>query len=216
MAKQYGYLPDSLTYVSKAGQRTKAVSSSSIKLDVNRFARGVQADLRRLTNQLLHGQLSAQRWYDESARVLKLSYRATADVARGTQDDMTHEERQRWLELALALLLLLNRAAQAINTGAFPLDGSLTAYIGSLGAANNGLYENWRLEEANRLGYREARRVLTPADHCRDSKGRKGCIELAALGWVPIEQAVKIGGATCRDHCRCRMEFRGKTIGLVL
>src|SRR5687768_12931822 len=120
MAKQYGYRSESMTYVSKAGSQTKAVSQSSIKLDVNRFAHGVQADLRELTNQLLKGQVPAQRWYDESARLLKLSYRATADVARGTQDDMDQDERRRWLELALALLFLLNRAAQDINAGAFP------------------------------------------------------------------------------------------------
>ena len=111
MIKRYGYRPDSMTYVSRVGQETRAVSSSAIKLDVNRFAHGVQTDLRDLTNQMLHGQLPAQRWYDESSRVLKLSYRATADVARGSQDDLEQEERQRWLELALALLLLLNRAA---------------------------------------------------------------------------------------------------------
>ena len=86
--------------------------------------------------------------------------------------------------------------------------------MGALGAANNGLYENWRLSEAARQGYREGRRILTPADHCRDSKGRQGCVELAALSWVPIERMVKIGEATCRDHCRCRMEFRGKAIVL--
>lgn len=206
--KQFGYRPDTMTYISRVGQQTRALRQSSVKLDVNRFAHGVQTELRGLTNQLIKGRLPAQRWYDESARLLKLSYRATADIARGTPNEMDQEERQRWLELALLLLLLLNRAAQDINAGAFPLDGRLTSYIGALGAANNGLYENWRLSEAARLGYREARRVLTPADHCQSSGGRQGCIELAALGWVPIGQVVKIGGATCRDHCRCLMEFR--------
>jgi hypothetical protein len=208
-SKQYLYRPGSMTYISAVGEHSRAVSTSSIKLDINRFARGVQTDLRNLTSQMMRGQVSSQRWYDESARALKLSYRATVDVARGNhRDDMNQEEREHWLELALALLLLLNRAAQDINAGVFPLDGRLTAYMGALGAANNGLYENWRLTEATRQGYREGRRILTPADHCQNSGDRRGCLELAALGWVQINQVVKIGGATCRDHCRCRIEFR--------
>lgn len=209
-SKEYGFQPETLTYFAQVGDRTRAVRTSSIKLDVSRFAHGVQQELRELTNQMLAEQLPAQRWYDESARLLKLSYRATVDVARGSGEDMEREERERWLELALLLLLLLNRAAQDINAGVFPLDGRLTAYIGSLGAANNGLFENWRLAEAKRLGYTEGRRFLRVADHCHDSGDRRGCVELADLGWVPIEQVVPLGGATCRLHCRCELHFQGR------
>ncbi len=208
--KQYGYNSDSLTYFSKVGDRQKSLPQLSVKLDVNRFALGVQKDLRNLTNQLLSGQMPAQRWYDESARLLKLSYRASVDVARGTREGMTDEEKQKWITLVLLLLLLLNRAADDINVGEFPMDGRLTAYIGALGAANNGLYENWRTGQAINLGYREARRVLTPADHCHDSDDRPGCVELAALGWVPIQQVVRLGDATCRQHCKCVMEYQSK------
>lgn len=215
MAKEYGFNPEDLTYFARVGDQLKAVSTELIKRDVNRFAHGMQVQLRGLTNQMLAGQLPAQQWYDESARLLKLSYRATADVAGGSGEDMNREDRQRWLELALLLLLLLNRAADDLNVGVVPRDGRLTSYIGSLGAANNELYENWRLGQALDRGYREARRVLTDADHCRDSKGRPGCVELAALGWQPIEKVVRIGGATCRRHCKCLMEFRGKNIGLL-
>lgn len=158
--KQYGFKPDSLEYFSKVGEKTKSLPQSSVKLDVNRFALGVQTDLRNLTNQLLSGQMPAQRWYDESARLLKLSYRATVDVARGNGRGMTNEEKEKWIALVLLLLLLLNRAAEDINAGVFPMDGRLTAYIGALGAANNGLYENWRLGQATNLGYREDRKSV--------------------------------------------------------
>lgn len=207
--KIYGYNPEALSYYSQSGSRQYSLSDASVKLDVNRFALGVQKDLRNLTAQLLTGSLSSQQWYDESARLLKLSYRATADVARGSSaPEMTNEQRKRDLELLLLLLLLLNGAADAINSGEMPLDGRLTAYISSLGTANNGLYENYRTSLAVNLGYREARRLLSPADHCHDSADRPGCVELAALGWVSIEKLVRLGNATCRQHCKCIVQYR--------
>lgn len=215
MPKQYGYNPETMTYFQRIGDHETAVPASSIKRDVNRFAQGVQSRLRDLTNQMLTNQIGAQQWYDESARLLKLSYRATADVSRGG-GEMTEEDRKRWLALALTLLLLLNRAAEDINRRIFPMDGRLSAYIGSLGAANNGLYENWRLTMAKNLGYTEGMRKLTPADHCHNSSDRPGCVELAALGWVPIEKVVWLGAATCRRHCKCEMHFRGKKSGLLV
>ena len=129
---------------------------------------------------------------------------------------MTDEEKKRWLTVALLLLLLLNRAAEDINAGAFPMDGRLTAYIGALGAANNGLYENWRLSMAINLGYTEGMRVLTVADHCHTRLDRPGCVELGALGWVPIEKVVWLGAAVCRHHCRCELHFRGKKTGTLV
>lgn len=215
MPKQYGFDLKEMSYFQRIGDRERAVPQSSIKLDINRFALGVQSELRDLTNQMLANQIHAQQWYDESARLLKLSYRATVDVARGG-DEMSEEEKKRWLALALLLLLMLNRAAEDINTGAFPMDGRLTAYIGMLGAANNSLYENWRLTMAKNLGYTEARRMLTVADHCHNSTDRPGCVELAALGWVPIEKVVWLGQATCRHHCKCELHFRGKKPGLLV
>lgn len=210
MAKQYGFHPQSMTYYSKVGDRQQPIPQSSIKLDISRFARGIQTEQRSLVNQLLSRQITPQRWYDDTARLLKLSYRASVDIARGSSGEMSDDEKQRWVELSLLLLLLLNQAAEDLNQGQFPLDGRLTSFAGSLGAANNDLYENWRLGSAMDIGYTEARRVLGVADHCRNSADRLGCVELAALGWVPIRDLVAIGGATCRRHCHCSIEFRGK------
>jgi hypothetical protein len=199
-----------MIYYSKVRDKQRAIPQSSIKLDINRFAKGVQAEQRNLASQFLNGQITPQRWYDESARLLKLSYRASVDIARGGSGDMTEVEKRRWVELSLLFLLLLNQAAENLNAGNFPLDGRFTSFAGSLGAANNDLYENWRFGSAVDLGYTEGRRVLGVTDHCHNSLDRPGCIELAARGWVPINELVPIGGATCRRHCHCTLEFRGK------
>jgi hypothetical protein len=65
------------------------------------------------------------------------------------------------------------------------------------------------------LGYAEGMRALTVADHCRTSLDRPGCVELAALGWQPIERVVWLGAAVCRHHCKCELHFRGKQGTLV-
>jgi hypothetical protein len=56
--------------------------------------------------------------------------------------------------------------------------------------------------------YDEARRVLRAAEHCRDTELTPGCLELAAQGWMPVDQMTPIGDATCMQWCRCYIEYR--------
>lgn len=70
-------------------------------------------------------------------------------------------------------------------------------------------YSNIELQVRIALGRdTEARRVLRAAEHCHKSAATPGCLELAQKGWMPIEEMVPIGGATCRNWCRCYIEYR--------
>lgn len=57
-------------------------------------------------------------------------------------------------------------------------------------------------------GYTKARRVLTPAEHCRSRKGVQGCLEAAAWGWVDIRKIPPIGTLVCRQFCKCYIIYR--------
>lgn len=61
-------------------------------------------------------------------------------------------------------------------------------------------------------GYKLARRILSPAEHCRDKiiDGQmvKGCLETARQGWIPIQEMPAIGTLVCKQFCKCRIQFR--------
>ena len=210
----YGYDRKTLTYYQETNGARRRINSGSIKLDVNRFVSGVQAEARAQTADLINGRITGQQWYDESARRAKLSYRAALDVARGSNEPMTDEEKRHWIELAILLLLLLNNTADDILAGKIPADGRLIAQVGSIIASENGSFENWHAWEAGLQGYEEARRILGPNEnHCHNDRDKPGCIELSEKGWIPIGQLVPIGLATCRRNCKCRLDFR-KSPGL--
>lgn len=211
--KRYKFMARTLVYfVLRRDGRRYPVPATSIRNDIDRFVGGVQQELRMLAAQLAAGQITAQQWYDETERLMKLSYRASVDVARGKHAEMTPEEKQHYIEALLLLLLLLNKFAHEVETG-IVIDGKFLHRAGMYGLNGRALYENWRLWAAVVNGNTEARRVLHPADHCTASAARPGCIELAALGWMPISQMVPIGGATCYSNCQCTIEFRGAKKG---
>lgn len=207
MNTKFGFDPRTLNYYQETKRGKRRVSRESVLRDVESFTLGVQQKQRELSNQLANGAITSQQWYDESARLMKLSYRAAMDAARGSSAEPTEEEKNRWLEVALILLLLLNFTADALEEDELPIT-RLPSIMVARGAAVRSIFKNWSLGLVKSAGFTEARRVLGIAEHCNDSADRKGCIELAAQGWIPIDRFVPFGGATCRDHCKCSFEFR--------
>ncbi len=59
------------------------------------------------------------------------------------------------------------------------------------------------------LGYTEAKRILTAAEHCRtDRHGHAGCLETAARGWLDIREMPPIGSLVCGQFCKCHLIYR--------
>lgn len=62
-------------------------------------------------------------------------------------------------------------------------------------------------------GYTEARRQLSPAEHCRSKfvSGEgwvDGCLETARKGWIDIRSMPPIGTLVCMQFCKCWMQYR--------
>jgi hypothetical protein len=192
---------------------------------VVRFSMGVRDEMRANAKALVDGKIDAQEWYNEQARLMKLSYHATISSARGKQadDGMSDEEKALLLFLLWLLFQRLNQTAEGIISGRIVLDGRFVNRMGMYGMASKGVWENWRLWMAKKMGYTEARRVLGVAEHCRDEHDplgehiSHGCVELADLGWIPIGDVVPIGQATCLSNCKCRIIYRGlkPSVGLL-
>jgi hypothetical protein len=206
---RYSYNPYTMQYYRQVrGQRRQQVPISSIKLDINRFAINICKEQKEWSKLLLSDRISVQEWYDGTTRMMKYSYRAAFDVARGVSGEMSVAQQQEFSQVVEREISKFNLYARQVASGKVPLDGHLLNAVCSLGRRINRLFENWRLWLARQNGFTQARRRLTVAEHCRDSKNRKGCIELARMGWRPIWDITPIGGATCWDGCLCTMEYR--------
>ena len=207
---RYGYSLNrqAYYYVNKKNGKRVIVPPASIKLDIERFGNNICDLQRNLAVKLINNKISLQDWYDDTARNMKMSYRAAINIARGSSLNMAALEEQHWQEVMELQMQKLNSLAKRIESGDKPLDGSLLNAVCQIGKAVNILFENWKLWEAQLLGKRQGRRRLTAAEHCKATETRPGCKELARLGWRPIAEVVPIGDAACWGGCQCRLEFR--------
>ena len=212
MPKRYLFDPETLQYYEIVGGRRRALPIASVAKDTVRLAVGARAAMRALSVELAKGRISLQEWYDGMRREMKLSYYASVSVARGKEPS----DPLRAAEIAFLLWLLtrqfdyLDDFLDDIESG-MPLDGRFVARAGMYGMATKSVFENWRLWTARSNGWAEARRVLGFAEHCHDSNSRRGCEELASLGWMPIVQMTPLGEATCLTNCQCTIEYRTKS-----
>jgi len=208
--KHYSYNPENLRYTD--ARRNRLIPDSQMAVDAIRFSNGIRNALRELAGKKIK-QGDEQGFYDEMLRTMKLSYRATVDVANGGKPI---DENQKRILTGLLLLyfLRLNRFAEGINSGLTPFSEAILSRVGMYGLNNKSIWENWRYEAARALGYAEARRIPGPTEHCQNSATRPGCDELIQRGWMPISTMPILGSCTCLSNCQCRLEFRDRTFAL--
>ena len=199
---QFGYFnPNTLSF--------RLLSSSIVRLSVLRMAKATEVQMRQLTAQLVNGQISRDEWYRVMAKTMKDEYRAAWLASIGGKANYTRSEISRFGWAMRPHYRWLNNFLDQVISGQQPLNGRMVVRAGMYGRAANSIYQNNLLKVAQRAGFNFALRVLGENEnHCHDSIHRHGCIELAALGWVPIGEMVEIGEATCLTFCLCRYAFR--------
>jgi hypothetical protein len=169
--------------------------------DLYRFTNGIRNEMRELMQRYITKQISLQEWYDESRRLMKLSYM----VAIEKQEEPVNTEMI--LLVILAFFLYLNSTAIGIMMGTTEINGKLLTRASMYGAAIWPIQHNYTLTARLAQAY-ECRRVLGPNEnHCYAGE-RPGCIELAQMGWLPIRQMLPLGSAQCLSNCRCDLQYR--------
>jgi hypothetical protein len=206
---RYSFNNESKKYYRQVrGLRKQVVPLHSIKLDITRFAANICKVQRELAQPLVTGQITVQEWYGGTTRLMKYSYRAAIDIARGSSNPMSLEEEREFLRVIEEENSKFGMYAKQVANGSVPLDGRILNAACSLGKRINSIFENWKLWDARRSGFTQARRRLTAAEHCRSTERRHGCVELARKGWQSIWAITPIGGAACWHGCLCEMEYR--------
>lgn len=203
----YVYRPVSGTYV-RADNGMK-VTDKQLRAYVKNVSDAASLKMKKNTQQLIAGIILYAAWYEEMQSIMAALYNTIWVLSIGgfTFEDDT--QRNLFYAFVLMQFNYMDNFYYQLEHGIQPLDGSALSRAGMYGQWGNGMWQNVGLEQEIRAGKTEARRVLGPNEnHCHDSAGRPGCLELASLGWIPIDRMIPIGDATCYSNCLCHIIYR--------
>ena len=185
------------------------ISADQIRIANLRVAKAQEMYMSDLTQQLIDGQITERQWYLSMRKAMKDEYRASWIASIGGIENYSRSEVSKFGWAVRPQYRWLDNFLLEIQSGKQPLNAFAKRRARMYARAANGIYQNNILRIAKEHGLREARRILGETEnHCHDSRQRPGCIELARLGYVPIDQVVEINSATCLSNCRCSFSFR--------
>lgn len=187
----------------------RLVPIGRVKLGVLRVSNDVQRKIRELTLSMVNGTIAKDVWYRRMRKILKDQYRASWIASIGGIQNYDKSQQALFGRAVAPQYRFLDNFLDGLNTGQIALNQALVVRAGMYARAGNDIYQNNLLAVASRNGMTQVKRVLGPNEaHCENSKNRFGCIELALMGWVNIQNVIPIGDATCLTHCLCSYEFR--------
>lgn len=188
----------------------KVIPMTRIRRELGRMELKVAALILSYNAKLWAKEWTLDKWRSEMAKLAQDSHILFGALALGglvvSARDLTVQRR------TTRDLAALKRFARAIKNGLTP----------SLPVVNNrsrtylrSWYVTYHLlsHRAHILaGYTEARRRLTPAEHCRTKHTAEGlidgCWEVARKGWMPILQMPPLGTLVCLQFCKCWIQYR--------
>lgn len=204
-----GYFYDNERQVYVNIKTDREVTNEQVVRSVKKISAESAKRMKKATQQLIAGVIILSVWYSRMRDLMGALYKTIWLLAIGgfVFDDDT--QRNLFYLFVLLQFNYLERFRFQVEMGMQALDGRAMGRAGSYGNYGNAMYQNYELIEAAEHGKTRARRNLGPnEEHCEDSADRPGCIELAALGWIPIEQMVPIGDATCYSNCQCTISYQ--------
>ena len=205
--RDFIYNPASGKYRRVLSNRT--VSEAEIRRAVFKVSTEAKNRIRTQTKQMMAGAILFVIWYARVRSILKALFRAVWTVTLGGLLFENEATRNAFYLWSILYFDKLDMFKIAIETGTMPFNGHIVSAAGRMARAANGMFQNAKLAAGRRVGHNEAMRVLGENEnHCHDSDDRPGCIELAELGWIPIDQIVPITQATCRENCLCQIRTR--------
>lgn len=168
-----------------------------------------KGQMRSLSEQLATGSQSLAEWQQAMINTIKPAHTAVALAVNGGEENSSGTDTKKIAALILLYLLLFQNFAEELETGRQPLNGRLLVRSDLYASSARSVFEEMRRHGMwLYVGALQERRVLGIAEHCRTHRERKGCVELAAMGWRPINSLPRLGDTPCWTNCRCRFEFR--------
>ncbi len=200
LTPEYGWNSDAQRYVDLSSGRF--VSRAQVRTALDQAILSAQGGIREVSQSLVDGNISLATWQTVMAHEIKLIHLASGATAAGGWAQLTQSDYGRIGQALRQQYAYLQNFALQIESGAWPLNGSLVTRALMYGEAGRGTFEEFQRAYARANGLTQERRRLGAAEHCND------CVRFANLGWRPIGYLPRIGQSQCRTNCKCTFEFR--------
>jgi len=186
--------------------RGNALSESEIRQAVDEYVQSVQENIDSKVAEYAAGTITAAAlfaWMDEE---LTAMHGAAGSIAYGGLEQMTDREWRRIEDKLTEELIYLRNFKDDVHASALGAEEISPVGISARGQmyAEAGYSEYLGQVKAREsdAGATMVRRVcLEDAASCDE------CVMLASDDYVPLDQIVDIGDATCLSNCRCHYEF---------
>jgi len=198
------WAPAKQRYVAPSGA---VVVRGEIRDAVKAVVKVTKQEMVRLVEGLATARLSVPEFQTLAIDALTRGHFLAAGIASGGQTQVSNSTRSVVGKLAGADIGAVERLLTDVTTGKIPLAGRFLQRLSLITLAVRATFYEAERNTRTEAGFVWARRMLTEGEHCEESPGRPGCVELAAEGWVPIEDLVPIGDATCLDNCNCEVIY---------
>jgi hypothetical protein len=185
----------------------RAVSVTSIRMYLTRIEDRMGKRLLKITTDLENKQITFAQWKREFDRTItSMHVLAGALIAGSIIKAANHRVVQESIDEQLRFADDFANSVKSKQAGS---PAKIRARAKSYSRAAHIIFSDLELKIRIALGVdNEAKRVLRVAEHCHNSAATPGCLELAQKGWIPIEEMVPIGKATCKNWCRCYIVYR--------
>lgn len=161
-----------------------------------------RANMERLTDQLITGQIDLSTWQARMRQEIKDGHITNLTVGRGGRQQVEFSDWGRVGQRLQMQYRFLDVFAQEIASGTLT-EAQIRARAAMYSTAARTAYFDGMTAAGQAAAHTEERRVLNPAEHCPD------CLGYAAQGWVPIGTLPKPGqGSQCLSNCKCEYETR--------
>jgi hypothetical protein len=190
------------TYITEAGTPVPQLEVSAVAEAVAAQAR---ANIGVLSDRLQAGQISAEEFRTGMQAAIKAGNGAEMVLARGGMDEIRPADWVRLADRNAAQFEYLEGHLERITSGAYGpslQSSAFNVHSQAYGDSMRIAYVAERKELHREQGYTRVKRLLSGgADHCDE------CVELAAQGFVDVEDSVDLGDCQCGQNCQCSEIF---------
>jgi len=177
-----------------------SVSITTIREYVRRIETRIGKRLTKLTDQLDRGVIETAEWRREFERNVTSAHVLTAALALGSiRAAISNADVQARIDSELDYARGFGKDVDKGKAGTGPQIASRARSYLLAAAVTYGILEQ-RIRTLL-TGYTECRRIRRASESC------PGCIAYS-YRWMAIEDMPPIGSLTCRQKCRCYLEYR--------
>lgn len=186
----------------------RVLSRAAVRGEIDRLTDFVKREAKSLSDKLGAGTISLVDWHIGMRDLLKSGHIIAASVGRGGLLRMTQRD---WGTVGAKIKWqygFLAKVTRSIEKGKIVkalVPARAQKYASALHITFYKAYGAAQAEGREVTGEKPlmVKRELNAAESC------EGCLEYAAMGFIPVDEMPELGTLDCGDFCKCDLIFEG-------